>query len=116
MKIENVEDFSAAFLQEEVEKGGRFVYFAYTISLIIFTFRRTSGVHLIRANENGANAGFVYSLITALFGWWGIPWGPKYTISALQTNLHGGKDITDEVMAVVEGYVLYEESLHRQIA
>lgn len=115
MKIENIQEFSAAYLQSEVEKGGRFVYFAYTISFIVLTFRRTSGLHLVRPQEN-ANPGFIYSLVTALFGWWGFPWGPKYTIAALRTNLQGGKDVTDEVMSVVAGYVLYEETERKRIA
>jgi hypothetical protein len=31
--------------------------------------------------------------------WWGIPWGPIYTIQALATNLRGGKNVTHEVIA-----------------
>ena len=33
-----------------------------------------------------------------LFGWWGIPWGPIWTIGSLVTNLRGGRDITREVL------------------
>ena len=30
--------------------------------------------------------------------WWGIPWGPIYTVGCLSTNLKGGKDVTDEIV------------------
>ena len=41
----------------------------------------------------------VYTLISLLAGWWGIPWGPIYTITSLVTNLRGGKDVTQHVIA-----------------
>lgn len=110
MEIKNIEGFSAAHLQNEVAKGGRFVYFQYTISFIVVTLKRTSGVYLVRSHENAMARSFPYTLLSFLFGWWGIPWGPKCTMEAIQSNLRGGKDVTDDVMAVVAGYVLYEET------
>jgi hypothetical protein len=37
-------------------------------------------------------------LITLGLGWWGIPWGPIYSIGSLFSNLTGGKDMTKEVL------------------
>ena len=34
-----------------------------------------------------------YILISLLFGWWGIPWGPIFTIKSLYTNLNGGMEV-----------------------
>jgi hypothetical protein len=31
------------------------------------------------------------SLVSALFGWWGFPWGPIWTISSIFTNAVGGR-------------------------
>ena len=109
MKIKNIDGLTANDLQNEVDRGGRFLYFAYTVSFIIITFKRTSGVYLIRGNENPRSKGLPYTLASFLLGWWGIPWGPKYTIRSVMTNLRGGKDVTDEVMSVVDGYALFEE-------
>jgi hypothetical protein len=39
------------------------------------------------------------TLLTILLGWWGIPWGPVYSIQSLVVNLKGGKDVTTEVLA-----------------
>jgi hypothetical protein len=31
-------------------------------------------------------------------GWWGIPWGPIYTIQSVYKNSKGGIDITPSVV------------------
>lgn len=38
--------------------------------------------------------GLLYNAITLVFGWWGIPWGPVWTIKALVRNLRGGERLT----------------------
>ena len=43
MRIKNIDGLSAQDLELEASKGGKFVYFTYTISLLIVTFRRISG-------------------------------------------------------------------------
>lgn len=115
MNIKNIDGLTASDLQQQVSDGGRFVYFAYTISLIIVTFRDTSGVYLIRSGENSAGKSFLFTIVSFLIGWWGIPWGPKYTMQAIRTNLKGGKDVTDEVMDVINGYLLFEETNKERI-
>ncbi|MES1216210.1 MAG: hypothetical protein ABUT20_11905 [Bacteroidota bacterium] len=110
MKIKNINGLSADHLQKEVNSGGKFIYYAFTISLIVVTFKRTSGVYLIRGGENAVVKGLPFSVITFLLGWWGIPWGPKHSFESLRTNFQGGKNVTDEVMSVVAGYVLFHET------
>ncbi len=110
MKIKNIDGLSAEDLQQEVKNGGKFVYYAFTISLIVVTFRRTSGVYLVSGNENVVGKGLIYSLISMLFGWWGFPFGPKYTLESIRTNMKGGKDVTEEVMATVAGHILFREA------
>ncbi|MDF2380389.1 hypothetical protein JMG10_02845 [Nostoc ellipsosporum NOK] len=96
-------------MQQEVDKGGKLVHFEWTVSLLFVTFRRRSQATLIRAGENAASKSLPYTLISLLFGWWGFPWGPRDTIRSIRTNLRGGSEVTDEVMAVMAGYMLYEE-------
>jgi len=110
MKIKNIDGLSADTLQKEVSKGGKFIYFVYTLSFIIVTFKRTSGVYLLRDGENAITKGLPFTFLSLFLGWWGIPWGPKHTIESIMTNLRGGKDVTEEVMSVVAGYVLFEET------
>ena len=109
MKIKNTNGLSPGDLLQLVSKGARFVHFSYTLSLIVYTFRDVSGVYLVRADEKVLSKSMRFNLISLLFGWWGIPWGPRYTWQALRSNLRGGKDVTDEITGVLEGYLLFNE-------
>lgn len=110
MRIKNIRGLSGENLQDEVKEGGRFIYYVFTISLIVVTFKRTSGVYLIRKKDNKVTKGIGFTLLSLLFGWWGIPYGPKYTLESIVTNVKGGKDVTDEVMATVAGHLLFKEA------
>jgi hypothetical protein len=86
MKIKNIDGLSADDLQREVQKGGRFVFYPVIISLIVVTFKRTSGVYLVKGGENAVVKGLPFTLASLLFGWWGIPFGPIHTIESLRAN------------------------------
>lgn len=98
MKINGTEGMTIEDIELEIDKGGRFVVFQYCISILIMTFRRVSDVYFIKADEFTFGLSIRYTLISLLFGWWGIPWGPIYTIGAIFTNLFGGKDVTYQLM------------------
>lgn len=86
-------------LQTELANGAKFVVYQYCISILIMTFKRYSNIYFIRADENRLTKGLGFTLLSLALGWWGIPWGPIYTIQALVINLGGGKDVTAEVLA-----------------
>jgi hypothetical protein len=79
---------------DEIAIGGRLVVYQYCISLGIVTFKRSSGVKLVHAGQNAALVGLPYTLVSVVAGWWGIPWGPIYTIETILRNLQGGIDVT----------------------
>mgnify|MGYP003529862086 CR=1 FL=1 len=110
MRIKNIDGLTTDSLENEVKKGGKFIYFHYTLSLIVITYRRTSGVYFLRAGENSVAKGIPFTMLSFLFGWWAIPFGPKYTFQSIRTNFGGGKDVTDEVMATVAGHKLFRET------
>ena len=62
------------------------------------SFRRGSNIHFIRGGESAVTRGLGFVAMTALLGWWGIPWGPIFSVQSLWTNLSGGKDVTEEVL------------------
>ncbi|GHT34901.1 hypothetical protein FACS189434_11860 [Bacteroidia bacterium] len=97
-QIKNIDGFSVEDLNRELERGGKFVVFQYCISIIIMTFKRSSDVYFIRAGESGIKHSIGFTILTLLLGWWGVPWGPIYTIGSLFTNLKGGKDVTQEII------------------
>ena len=115
MKIKNIDGLSAQDLQHEADRGAKFVYYAYTISLLVVTFKKTSDVYLIRKGESTKSKGNPFTILSLLFGWWGIPFGPTYTLQSIRTNLKGGKDVTDEVMATVAGHLLFWETQGQKV-
>ena len=110
MKIINVEGFSTEQLEEQVKRGGRLVYFPYTVSLILFTFKLKSELYLIKPNQKATRKGLPFLLISLFFGWWGIPFGPKETMKSLSIIRKGGKDITEEVLSIWAGRALFREA------
>lgn len=98
MKIKGIEGLSGRDIQSELERGGRFVVYSYCISIIVMTFKRPTSIYFLRAGESGFTKGLPFTLISIVFGWWGIPWGPIYTIGSLISNLSGGKNVTGEVV------------------
>jgi len=90
---QNLKDY-----QNELERGGKFVVFEYCVSIVIYTYKVTSSIYLVKGGESPLMKGMGYTLLTFFSGWWGIPWGPIYTIQCLLINLRGGRDVTSDVM------------------
>ncbi len=99
MKVVGIEGLDHQQLSLELQRGAKFVFYQYCISIVIMTFKRPSDIYFIRAGESGIGKGIGFSFISLLLGWWGIPWGPIYTIGSFITNFGGGKDVTQEVLA-----------------
>jgi hypothetical protein len=76
--------------------GYRLVFYEYCISLVFITLRRPTRLYRVPADSWGLLPGLPYTLVTLLFGWWGIPWGFIYTPLVLWTNLSGGREVTAE--------------------
>ena len=98
MEISGIEGLSAADINREIQRGAKFVMYQYCISILVMTFKRPSDIYFIRGGESGISKGLSYSAITLLLGWWGIPWGPIYSITSLVNNFSGGKDVTAEII------------------
>jgi hypothetical protein len=97
MNIIGIQGFSLSKIEAEVSKGARFVVYSYAISFVVVTIRRSSDVYFVRPSESETKA-LKYTLATLVFGWWGIPWGPIYSIQAIIGNASGGTDISREVL------------------
>jgi hypothetical protein len=102
MKFHGTQGLRKGELRDILDRGGRFIHFQYAFSILIMTFRRSSSIHLIRPGEGTSFKSLKYSLFTLLYGWWGFPWGPIYSIQSLFQNLSGGLDVTPEIRKAVE--------------
>jgi hypothetical protein len=101
MEIIGITGMSPGTLESEIAQGGKFLLFQYCVSAIFVSFRRESDVYFVRAGESTIARRLQYSLISLGFGWWGIPWGPIWTVSTVATNLAGGKNVTEAVLALL---------------
>jgi hypothetical protein len=96
-KIIGIEGMSPAEISFELQRGGKFVSYRYCVSAVVITFRRGSDIYFIRSGESRVTKGLLWTLLSLVAGWWGIPWGPIFTIQSLYINLSGGNDLTNEV-------------------
>jgi len=101
LKIRGAETLSPDAIKFEVERGGRFVIFQYCVSIIVLSFKRPSPVYFIRPGESTAGKAALFALLSLVCGWWGIPWGPIWTIQSVVVNCRGGRDITREILAAL---------------
>ncbi|ETT63252.1 hypothetical protein C173_23192 [Paenibacillus sp. FSL R7-277] len=101
MIIKGIENMDGGNIMSQIQQGGKFVIYTYCFSVVLMTFRRSSSIYFIKAGEGSVKKGLKYTLLTFLVGWWGIPWGPIYSIGAFITNFKGGKDVTNEVLAAL---------------
>jgi hypothetical protein len=103
MKLADLQGTPLSVIEQQVQQGARFVAYEYCISVIVLSVRRSSAVHYLRPDDGALMPGLRYSLLTLLAGWWGIPWGPLWTIRAVLVNFGGGQDITQEMMGYFRG-------------
>jgi hypothetical protein len=97
-KIRGIEGMKHGELDFEIQRGAKFVLYQYCISIVILTFRRPSDIYFLRQGENALAKGLPFTLLSLVAGWWGIPWGPIYTIQSIYNNSRGGKDVTQSVL------------------
>lgn len=96
MIIHGIKNLSKEQINEELELGGRFVVFQWCFSVVAYTFKDFSEVYFIKHHESSLVKHFWYTFITIIFGWWGVPFGPIYTLQSLIINFKGGKIVTQE--------------------
>jgi hypothetical protein len=111
--IKNIDGLTDQDILWEINNGGRFVFYQYTISIVVMTFKQSSDIYFIRGGQSGLKHSIGFTILTFIMGWWGIPWGPIYTIGALYTNFSGGKDVTQSIVSQIsEGDDTKFEILH----
>jgi hypothetical protein len=96
--IRGIDHLDGKRLAVELERGARFVSFSYCVSLLLVSFRRSSGVIYVPPETLAQWAGSRYLLVTLLLGWWAIPWGPIYALGCIWQALRGGEDCTWEIV------------------
>ena len=99
MNVIGTEGLTNEQMHQAVELGAKFVVFQYCVSVILMTYKRSSGVYFVRPGHSALAPRIGYTILSLLFGWWGFPWGPIYTVQALWNNAMGGLDLTPEMLS-----------------
>jgi hypothetical protein len=100
-KIDGAAGMTVDQVQQAVAEGGRFVIYQFCVSVLVLSFKRSSGIKFVPAGRSRVASGAPYSAISFFAGWWGIPWGPIWTVSTMVTNFNGGKDVTNHVLSAL---------------
>ena len=93
-KITGIESMNKDHILFELKRGGKFVQYQYCVSIVVMTFKRGTDIYFLRAEDSPVVKGLGWTFLTLLAGWWGIPFGPIFTIQSLWYNLKGGHDVT----------------------
>src|SRR5258708_20493053 len=101
MKVHGIEGMSPDQIVFEIDRGGKFVFYRYCISVLILTFRRSSDIYFIPRGVGAVSKGLPWTMVTVALGWWGIPWGPIWSVQSLLTNFQGSADLTGYIYAHV---------------
>jgi hypothetical protein len=80
MKIQGIEGMSPDEIRFEVQRGAKFVFFYYSVSVIVMSFRRPSPVYFIRDRTKRAEQSAALDLTHAAC---------RLVGNSLGTDLHG---------------------------
>jgi hypothetical protein len=97
IKILGTETMSPQEISHELNRGGKFVRYRYTVSVVFLTITDATDVYFLRAGQNRVIRGLPWIFLTTFAGWWGFPWGPIHSVKTLWVNFRGGEDVTAEV-------------------
>jgi hypothetical protein len=98
--LDAVRSGAARFRDEPLTYATRLREHELVLSFLIVSVRMPTrpAAHGSRA-ERALRAGC--TLVTLIFGWWGVPWGPIWTVRALRRNLGSAGEVT--VAELLEG-------------
>jgi hypothetical protein len=63
--------------------------FTYALSALVISLRRSASSGIF-CRSCRRKEGIKWSLLTSVVGWWGVPWGPIFSIQSIVRNLKGG--------------------------
>ena len=101
LQIHGTQGMDEAQIRHELQNGARCVAYGYCISILVMSFKRSSGLYLLRAGEADWGRRVGFSLLSLVAGPWGSPWGPIWTLSTTFSNLGGGGNVSAELLSAL---------------
>ncbi len=93
LNLQAIRDGSAMFNGERVTVDSVVTQYELCYSILILTSKKRSSFLLMGTPEQKRTVA-TYTLLTLLFGWWGIPWGFIWSPAIIANNLFGGIKLT----------------------
>ena len=84
-----IERGGALYQEALVTPASVLTRYQIAVSFLIVTFKFQTRIYIVGHDRTTAIAG-VCTFISLGLGWWGIPWGPIYTVQVVARNLRGG--------------------------
>lgn len=113
-----IKDGGAVFDGERVTLDSTVTQYECCYSVIFFTSKNRSPFLLMGSSQQKRTA-VIYTILTLLFGWWGIPWGFLWPPAIIASNICGGLKLTvGQLIAFVEnpdGSPLPESGIGRNL-
>lgn len=81
---------TASYRGTEFDRDSEVAQFQLVISLFVVTSRFPSRFYVV-GRDSLIPPAVMYTIYSAVFGWWEIPWGPIWTLGAIASNVTGGK-------------------------
>lgn len=79
----------------EITSTSKLVSYTFVVSMGVITHRSESRYYFEDVEKSKADMVKLFSTLgSLLFGWWGIPWGPIWTIKAVIDNMANSDEIT----------------------
>ncbi|MCU0703209.1 MAG: hypothetical protein MUF18_04375 [Fimbriiglobus sp.] len=66
------------------------VRYPYVVSMVFVTLRYESRPYRVQSADSRYFRAIPYLMVSLLFGWWGLPWGPIQVWRAVWDCLDGG--------------------------
>lgn len=82
-----------------VDTSLRMTVFPWVVSILIMSYKRAAVGIFCSACRSSER--WKYFGLSALFGWWGIPWGLFWTLEALAHNASGGRQPQEQNAALL---------------
>lgn len=101
----------AMYEHATIDRFTEITQFQICFSFMIFS-AKLSTRHYIKDYHNTTIISLLCTFITLITGWWGLPWGPIFTIQTVAKNILGGskRTVADYLAAVDE----YDENVRNQ--
>ncbi|WP_200266643.1 hypothetical protein [Luteolibacter pohnpeiensis] len=91
---------------ERVKRGERVITIPYVLSILILTLQRSmGGIHYVNSSNWPMGRIIIATIVTSIFGWWGLPFGPIFSLISLYYLWFGGRDQTRTMLKSMVGPV-----------